>query len=353
MIQQQMKELSSASATLHLTHLHRLFIIIYTLSKVRGHKTIVTFVPHDVTDLEPVLKLLIQHTYTSSSAAAASSVSSSADHWQTRYSLLLWLSILVLIPFDLMTVDSHSTVIDGRSHTLISALIHIGQHYLADTGASRDIAAFMLAKLFSRRDLSQQHLTDYIQYCHHTLNINPHSNSSTSRPAVQLTLSLGILSSLVNICKYGSRDVLQQHLSLLASLFLQSADTSTNSDPTVLLEKQAAKSVMMRKLLMKLYQRLALIFVKPKIATWRYQRGQRSLLDNLQTLTAPSASTHTDTTTDTNTDTDTDATDAADAADEDEEDIPSELESIVSLLLDGLRDSDTIVRWSAAKVLVV
>ena len=36
-------------------------------------------------------------------------------------------------------------------------------------------------------------------------------------------------------------------------------------------------------------------------------------------------------------------------ADEDEIDVPSELEDIVEALLCGLRDKDTVVRWSAAK----
>ena len=36
-----------------------------------------------------------------------------------------------------------------------------------------------------------------------------------------------------------------------------------------------------RKLLTKLFQRIGLTFLPPRIAKWRYQRGQRSLLQNL------------------------------------------------------------------------
>ena len=37
-----------------------------------------------------------------------------STHWPTAYSLLLWLSILVLIPFDLLSVDSSSGGLIGR-----------------------------------------------------------------------------------------------------------------------------------------------------------------------------------------------------------------------------------------------
>lgn len=39
---------------------------------------------------------------------------------------------------------------------------------------------------------------------------------------------------------------------------------------------------LVRKLLVKVCQRIALTFLPPREATWRYQRGSRSLLQNLQ-----------------------------------------------------------------------
>jgi hypothetical protein len=50
---------------------------------------------------------------------------------------------------------------------------------------------------------------------------------------------------------------------------------------------------MHRKLFIKLMQRIGMIFLKPKLAPWRYQRGSRSLAENLkgpsQTTTATTA----------------------------------------------------------------
>ena len=50
--------------------------------------------PHEVADVEPVLSLL----------EAQDPIS--ADNWETRYVLLLWMSVLALVPFDLARFDS-------------------------------------------------------------------------------------------------------------------------------------------------------------------------------------------------------------------------------------------------------
>jgi hypothetical protein len=51
--------------------------------------------PHEVEDLEKVVGLLHQE-----------SAEGSSHNWETRYVLLLWLSIIVLIPFNMARFDS-------------------------------------------------------------------------------------------------------------------------------------------------------------------------------------------------------------------------------------------------------
>jgi hypothetical protein len=74
--------------------LHALLQVVYLICKTRGYKHIVKLFPHEVADLEPALQLLLSQ--------------DRSDHatWGTRYVLFLWLSILVLVPFDLATADS-------------------------------------------------------------------------------------------------------------------------------------------------------------------------------------------------------------------------------------------------------
>jgi hypothetical protein len=90
---------------------------------------------------------------------------------------------------------------------------------------------------------------------------------------------------------------------------------------------------LVRKLTMKLVQRLGLSFLKARLASWRYQRGNRSLADNLATKTTASS-----------------VGDEGKQSDEAEDfDVPESIEEIIEKLLLGLKDKDTVVRWSAAK----
>ena len=70
-----------------------------------------------------------------------------------------------------------------------------------------------------------------------------------------------------------------------------------------------------------------------RVLSWRYQRGSRSLE---QALTGGSIS-------------DGNSTEEIEEQNDDDFDVPDQLEDILGVLLTGLRDKDTIVRWSAAK----
>ncbi len=134
----------------------------------------VKFFPHEVADLEPTLRYLQRQSPLD------------FETWQTRYSLLLWLSIIVLIPFDLATVDSShgahgshgssaathapSTSLPSSSSSpsstpssaaassssIVASLFEIARGYLADAGPTRDMAAVLVSRLFSRPDLQVQ-----------------------------------------------------------------------------------------------------------------------------------------------------------------------------------------------------
>lgn len=94
---------------------------------------------------------------------------------------------------------------------------------------------------------------------------------------------------------------------------------------------------LLRKYLVKVIQRIGLIFLKPKVAKWRYQRGNRSLADNLE-LSKGQLKHGGDVEMET-----------AAPQEKEEFDVPEEVEEVIEQLMQGLKDSDTIIRWSAAK----
>ena len=95
--------------------------------------------------------------------------------------------------------------------------------------------------------------------------------------------------------------------------------------------------VTQRHLVLKLLQRLALVYLKPRLATWRYRRGQRTL--NLtqynQTKLQPT----------------TELVTKKSQLEEVEEELEvnETVESIIGSLLQALGDKDSVIRWSAAK----
>ncbi len=94
-------------------------------------------------------------------------------------------------------------------------------------------------------------------------------------------------------------------------------------------------TAIIRKFFIKITQRIGLTFFKEKIAKWRYQRGSRVLAQSIVNKNPTQAFV---------------AAENNDNADEDdEEEVPAEIEDIIEQLMLGLKDRDTIVRWSAAK----
>ncbi|KAI9310691.1 armadillo-type protein [Dichotomocladium elegans] len=276
---------------------HLLFRYLYLLTKTRGYKTIVKFMSHEVTDLEPVFDFL------------CNMQGPEAVPWETRYISFIWLSLICMIPFDLKRVDSGS----DNEVPLVPRMIELCKQYLKSTGKERDGAGLLLARLLSRRDLCAEALEPFIEWSKSRLN----SDADVFETA-------GILSCLCAVYQFAPRTVLLPTLDhgVIPLLNMAFFDDHANNS-------------LIRKLRVKLTQRVGLCFLKPKIAPWRYQRGNRSLRQNLEE-TAGQATAWKDNA-------------MIDSAAEDEDEVPENMEIIIDILLNGLRDKDTIVRWSAAK----
>uniref|UniRef100_S4RVL6 Tubulin-folding cofactor D ARM repeats domain-containing protein n=1 Tax=Petromyzon marinus TaxID=7757 RepID=S4RVL6_PETMA len=290
---------------------------LYIISKVRTYKPFIRLFPHEVADFEPVLALL----------EAQDPVD--RETWQTRYILLLWLSMLSLIPFDLTRFDG--ALPGGASGTerkpVMERVLDVAKTYLVVTDLPRNAAATLVAKFVTRPDVKQKHLPHFMDWSLSAL------SSMEMGTLEQEARADGMLRSLAQMFKHGKRDDFLPHASVVLQCVVKCR----------LLE---ASNTNLRKLSIKLVQRIGLTFLKPKLAAWRYQRGSRSLLDNLQApgqqqqqqqsplIVSSQASA---------------APRANDDDDDEDDDIPEEMEGIIEHLLFGLKDKDTVVRWSAAK----
>ncbi|XP_064631800.1 tubulin-specific chaperone D-like isoform X2 [Lineus longissimus] len=284
--------------------LHETFKYMYIITKTRGFKVIVRMMPHEVADLEPVLELLAKQDVNNFGA------------WETRYMLLLWLSIVSMIPFDMVRLDSNAKSESGEvvREPIMDRIFNAGKMYLFAFDKSRDAAAYLVAKFLTRPDVKKMKMASFMDWAKEKID---GEKCKTMAGASEVA---GSMSTLAYLFKHAKREDLMDY----APVILEKINTANVKD---------CGNSYLRKFAIKIVQRLGLTLMKYRLASWRYQRGSRSLSDNLK-KDGPVIS----------------KLEHKPVADDDEDyDIPDEIEEIIEQLLAGLKDKDTVVRWSAAK----
>lgn len=154
-IRSQTAELGVASEGI-LDVIKPLSIIIYNVVTVCGYKAVIKFFPHQVSDLELAVSLLEKCHNTDSGTSLREE---STGEMEAKCVILLWLSILVLIPFDLSSVDT--SMVDGNNvdrgelPPLVQRIIGFAKDYLSSSGPMRTIAGLLLSRLLTRPDMSK------------------------------------------------------------------------------------------------------------------------------------------------------------------------------------------------------
>ncbi|KAM4717640.1 tubulin-specific chaperone D [Anableps anableps] len=286
---------------------HLSFQFLYVICKVRGYKVFMQLLPHEVSDVHPVLELMSRQD------------PKDLMTWETRYMLLLWLSMACLIPFDLFRLDGHLESEGVRiKEPVMERILAVAKTYLLAMDSPRDAAPVLVSKFMTRPDVKQKHLGDFLDWSLTTI------SHTSGVSLIEIRELDGILQSLAKLFKHGKRDDFLQY----APIVLRSLEEKCLSE---------SSEAMLRKIHIKLIQRLGLTFLKPRLAAWRYQRGSRSLAANLSVSHAAAAAAAA-------------VTPETEAQEQDEDyDIPEEVETVIEHLLVGLKDKETVVRWSAAK----
>ena len=338
--------------------------VLNALATVRGAKTVVKFFPHEARDLEPVVALLVRSHDVQLLATTLEEKDELGTAWETRAVLILWLAILVLIPFDLVTVDSQVGAThdaDAEAPPVVMRILGLCQdRYLSDPGIVRDRAATLLARLLTRPDMPRA-LSTFLDWATAALggrNGAEVTNAETNAEINDLDkakafaeqeqrndfLVPGVARALAAIFKLGTREAL-----------LGVAERAWGDARDLQSSRAAAGSALVRQLACKLAQRIGLLFLRPRVVTWRYERGARSLVDNLNgTSSGEAGETHSSKTGENTPETkhggNTPSSEKEkETARDDDDDVPEGVEEVIESLLVALRDKDTVVRWSAAK----
>lgn len=331
---------------------HHILGIIYVICKVRGFKFVMKYFSHEVKDLEPVVFFL------------CTQKDLQIELWETKYVMFLWLSIIILVPFDLTTIDSkvfnlmipdinakndenkpnfsdniaeNST--DHHEH-LANILIKISQFYLRSTTKIREAAGVFLASFFSRPDIQKLNLLeDFLIWTSKTI-------ENLKQDPLTAFFITGIFSSLVEIFKIGQRHELLNKIPYVISFLKNTTMGAKSTDSSVL-----------RQYKIKLAQRIGLIYLKPRNINWLYRMGSKNLVENLKKTQEGSKLQVFNVEVPQNLlNTSNKNANKAEMELENEEDPDyfqdvdtDNLEFIIDFLVQGLKDKDTIVRWSSAK----
>ncbi len=275
------------------TAFHLFARALYVVSKVSGNRLLAGYFPVAVANLELVFHTLREW--------------QTQDRlhweWEVRYSLLLWLSNLILAPFPLAIIDSSVGGLIPLSRMMLTS----AQELLSDPSRCREGAALFIGRLLSRPDAAQLR-DEFFTFAARAVQSDNRFLASGTLLALATTLKLGKREELLTVAF--------ELLPLVTPCCLTVADS--------LLSKAAVKTV----------SRLLLCCLEPGAShQWKYQRRVMNLEQNLGGVdaTRPGAT----------------AVDPASSAME--PCIAADIEVAVDSLIQALAHPDTIVRWSAAK----
>jgi hypothetical protein len=167
--------------------------LLYTFCKVRGEKIIIGFLNNEPRYLELILTNLEDFKTLSADSDTA---------WEKSYISLLWLTHLMLVPFDLSSISGPVQLLEDYERmslqpqvpSIARRVIALGLHYLASATREQDAAAKMLVRLVTRPDMQGLDLPAAVVSWALTKLLNP-----TASPNSNLHTFLGPLRFLVGM----------------------------------------------------------------------------------------------------------------------------------------------------------
>ncbi|KAI5201642.1 hypothetical protein E4T39_05140 [Aureobasidium subglaciale] len=223
--------------------------LLYTFCKVRGEKIIIGFLNNEPRYLELILTSLEDFMVRGVDVDAA---------WEKSYILLLWLTHLMLVPFDLSSISAAHQPSDVQHEqislhpsvpTVARRVLQAGVHYLSSATREQDAAAKMLVRLVTRPDMQKLDLPSIVVSWALAKLLNP-----SASPNSTLHTFLGPLRFLVGMTVLVDT---QQVAELIPSIY--SAGQRLMDDAMLAF---LSSSAVTKKLVVKLLRNIALLSLK-------------------------------------------------------------------------------------------
>lgn len=274
--------------------------LLYVFCKVRGVKVISGFLNNEPKYLEPMLLAFMAWDEGEGEGIGMT--------WEEKYVMLLWLSHLLLVPFDLSSVSSEVVPVPlsnlhllGELHPsmpqITRSILSLCLKYVVVSAKEREAAVLLLARLVLRPDMQKLGLMErVVDWASATL------NPSDGRPLGSVYTSVGVLAFIARLFGTGQvRDLIP--LTMRAYGIIYGITTSED-----LVAKAIVASALARKMIIKILRHIASL-------TLSVEAAQIGILD--------------------------------------EDDISTVLEGFIDHCLTALADKDQPVRFAASKALSV
>lgn len=192
--------------------------LLYTFCKIRGVKVISRFLNNEPKYLEPLLRAFVEWDAVSQEdedpleAPLGSADESRRLVWEERYVMLIWLSHLLLAPFDLVSISNDDIPIpDGyldrlkplspQTPAVTKSLLSVSLKYVDVSGKEREAATALLARLALRGDMLPLGVLDSLMYWSFSI-LQP---TGTNEPP-SLYTCIGVLSFLSRLVASGQAE---------------------------------------------------------------------------------------------------------------------------------------------------
>lgn len=232
--------------------------ILYVFCKVRGTKVVSQFLNNEPRYLEPMLDALESWAGKTCSGGEINAPKHGFMVWQENFIMLLWLSHLLLAPFNLSSMSSDRAGIqlrDSLFHVplpttitpIAKRLVHISTYHLSLPSKAREAAGALLVRLAVRTDMRkvglQKILIDWA--------LSRVRAESDAAALASIYGFLGVLSFLTGFIVAAENTVLK---SLLSQIYSSVQHATTDSSPSAALTNASASA---RKSVIKVERALA------------------------------------------------------------------------------------------------
>ncbi|KAF4622753.1 hypothetical protein G7Y89_g14271 [Cudoniella acicularis] len=236
--------------------------LLYTFCKVRGEKVIVRFLSTETRHLELLLSAI-----ENGNPAEGQAATSNTWSWEERYITLLWLSQLLLAPFDLASISSSES--EDENIPIIPHLswpnnvpgislrvIPLAIRCLSSPGKERDAARFLLVRIAMRRDMQDLGmLKALVRWA--VASFNP--SSDVEKPVYHYIGLLSFLAGILN-SSIGTSDM-AQHVPQIFQLIENISETEN------IMFHAIRESAVARKIIIKIIRTISVLDLRTKDMT--------------------------------------------------------------------------------------